>query len=120
MSDRQQSPGTATQPKYARPGVVKEVNEAANTCTVALVTIEGETTLEGELLECVNCYNGIAVTLPEINSLVLVADLEAPGEWMLVKAYRIARLRIKINDSSYMDIADGNVVMKIQTEIGNP
>ena len=98
--------------KFIGPGeqsklvVVKNVDEDNCTCTVT----DDDVDITGVLLRPVSGANTGIVTIPEVNSKILITNIES-GEHKIIIAAEKIKKQIILIDGVKLEIVDGNVIL---------
>lgn len=91
-------------------GVVKNVDETEGTCEVDL-SIDGDATTSGILINAVTNNNNGVLLIPAQNSHVWVAEIDGPGKWGIVKCSNVEKVVIKIANTAEMEITGEHITM---------
>lgn len=94
-------------------GVVKKVNEAELTCTV-LLTMDGGEPTEGVLLGTMPDNGSGLVLVPKDNSKVLVAEIDGPGRWTVIRATDLKKVLVSAEVVIEMNGGEHGGVVKVQ------
>ncbi len=93
-------------------GVVKSVNEGELTCTV-LLTVDGGEPTEGVLLVAMPDNGNGLVLVPKVNSAVLVAEIDGPGRWAVIRTTYLTKVLLSADVVIEMNGGENGGVPKV-------
>lgn len=88
------------------------VDDSKQTCSVQLSTDDEDDDVhtKGIVLNAVSSNNNGMILYPADGSNVLVAEIDGPGKWGLIKCSNLVKLNVKIGDTTFT-ITDGKIQM---------
>ena len=111
----------ANQPYEIISGTVVAGSVDTHACTMSVRPSDRDTAIEGVLLNAITGSGDGMVIFPRDGSNVIIASVDGPGEWTLIKASEITKATITIGNAKYemdnsaVNIQSGSVVFNVST-----